>query len=201
MSVLTTPARVLPGRTADEPLISLKGIDKTYRTGKLSYQALRSVDLEIAAGEMVAVVGPSGSGKTTIMNMITGIDAPSAGEVLVGGRLISTMKEEQLAKADTRDWRPALHRGPNHDIRRIFATEGLTLSLLGWAAGIPLGYLADVMLMRVVDHLLDLRMPFLFPTWNPPLARAGTIALSLLVMVLPLRKATSFHAGEALRYQ
>jgi putative ABC transport system permease protein len=89
----------------------------------------------------------------------------------------------------------------NHDIRRIFATEGLTLSLLGWAAGIPLGYLADVMLMRVVDHLLDLRMPFLFPTWNPPLALAGTIVLSLLVMVLPLRKATRFHAGEALRYQ
>jgi putative ABC transport system ATP-binding protein len=102
MSVLTNPAHVPPGRTADQPLISLRGIDKTYRTGKLSYQALRSVDLEIAAGEMVAVVGPSGSGKTTIMNMITGIDAPSAGEVLVGGRSISTMKEEQLAK-----WRGA----------------------------------------------------------------------------------------------
>ena len=46
---------------------------------------------------MVAVVGPSGSGKTTIMNMITGIDAPTAGEVMVGGKAISSMKQEQLA--------------------------------------------------------------------------------------------------------
>jgi putative ABC transport system ATP-binding protein len=80
-----------------EPLIRLVGLDKTYRTGKLEYRALRSVDLEVGAGEMVAVVGPSGSGKTTIMNMITGIDAPTTGEVIVGGRRISSMKEEALA--------------------------------------------------------------------------------------------------------
>jgi putative ABC transport system ATP-binding protein len=80
-----------------EPLIRLVGLDKTYRTGKLEYRALRSVDLEVGAGEMVAVIGPSGSGKTTIMNMITGIDAPTIGEVIVGGRRISSMKEEALA--------------------------------------------------------------------------------------------------------
>jgi len=57
-----------------KPLITLEGVEKIYRTGKLEYPALRGVDLEIAAGEMVAVVGPSGSGKTTIMNMIRGID-------------------------------------------------------------------------------------------------------------------------------
>jgi putative ABC transport system ATP-binding protein len=79
------------------PLITLERVEKVYRTGKLEYRALRGVDLEIAAGEMVAVVGPSGSGKTTIMNMITGIDRPTSGSVTVDGQAIHTLSEEQLA--------------------------------------------------------------------------------------------------------
>ena len=69
------------------PLISLEGVEKVYRTGRLEYPALRGVDLTIAAGEMVAIVGPSGSGKSTVMNMITGIDRPTAGTVTVDGQL------------------------------------------------------------------------------------------------------------------
>jgi putative ABC transport system ATP-binding protein len=78
-------------------LIELEGVEKVYRTGKLEYRALRGVDLTIAAGEMVAIVGPSGSGKTTIMNMITGIDRPTAGVVSVDGRALNDLSEEQLA--------------------------------------------------------------------------------------------------------
>ncbi len=87
------------------------------------------------------------------------------------------------------------------DIRRIFATEGMAVSLMGWFIGIPLGYLAAVVLLRIVESLLDLQMPFVFPLWNAMLALAGTIVLALLVMVMPLRRATRFHAGDALRYQ
>jgi putative ABC transport system ATP-binding protein len=79
------------------PLIELAGVEKVYRTGKVEYRALRGVDLTIAAGDMVAIVGPSGSGKSTIMNMITGIDRPSAGTVTVDGRRIDEMSEEELA--------------------------------------------------------------------------------------------------------
>jgi putative ABC transport system ATP-binding protein len=79
------------------PLIVLERVEKVYRTGKLEYPALRGVDLTIGAGEMVAVVGPSGSGKTTIMNMITGIDRPTGGEVTVDGQAIHTLSEEKLA--------------------------------------------------------------------------------------------------------
>jgi putative ABC transport system ATP-binding protein len=84
-------------RPTGELLIQLNGVVKIYRTGKLEYPALRGVDLAIAAGEMVAVVGPSGSGKTTIMNMITGIDRPTAGSVTVDGQPIHELSEEQLA--------------------------------------------------------------------------------------------------------
>jgi len=79
------------------PLIELMGVEKVYRTGKLEYPALRGVDLTIEQGEMVAIVGPSGSGKTTIMNMITGIDRPTRGEVIVDGSPIHEMSEEKLA--------------------------------------------------------------------------------------------------------
>jgi putative ABC transport system ATP-binding protein len=79
------------------PLIELAGVEKTYRMGKVDYRALRGVDLSINAGEMVAVVGPSGSGKTTILNLITGIDRPTAGEVTVDGLRLDEMSEEQLA--------------------------------------------------------------------------------------------------------
>jgi putative ABC transport system ATP-binding protein len=65
--------------------------------GRLDYPALRGIDLTIEAGELVAIVGPSGSGKTTILNLITGIDRPSAGTVTVDGLRIDAMSEEELA--------------------------------------------------------------------------------------------------------
>jgi putative ABC transport system ATP-binding protein len=78
-------------------LIELAGVEKIYRTGKLEYPALRGVDLSIAAGDLVAIVGPSGSGKSTIINMITGIDRPTAGTVAVAGERIDRLSEERLA--------------------------------------------------------------------------------------------------------
>jgi putative ABC transport system ATP-binding protein len=96
--LLTSEATLkdLPAPAA-APLIALDGVEKSYRMGKLDYRALRGVDLTIESGELVALVGPSGSGKTTILNIITGIDRPSAGTVVVDGRRIDEMNEEQLA--------------------------------------------------------------------------------------------------------
>jgi len=86
-----------PAAEATAPLIELVGVEKSYRMGRLDYPALRGIDLRIGSGELVAVVGPSGSGKTTILNMVAGIDRPSAGTVTVDGRRIDAMSEEQLA--------------------------------------------------------------------------------------------------------
>jgi putative ABC transport system ATP-binding protein len=83
--------------STERPLIELAGVEKVYRMGKVDYRALRGVDLSIDAGEMVAVVGPSGSGKTTILNLITGIDRPTAGAVTVDGKRLDEMSEEELA--------------------------------------------------------------------------------------------------------
>jgi putative ABC transport system ATP-binding protein len=79
------------------PLIELAGVEKVYRMGKVDYRALRGVDLAVGAGELVAVVGPSGSGKTTILNLVAGIDRPTAGTVTVDGRRLDRMSQEELA--------------------------------------------------------------------------------------------------------
>jgi putative ABC transport system ATP-binding protein len=85
-------------------IIELAGVEKTYRSvggrrgGRgVGFRALNGVDMGIAAGEMVAITGPSGSGKTTIINLIAGIDRPTAGMVTVNGSRLDQMTEEQLA--------------------------------------------------------------------------------------------------------
>ena len=92
------PAQRPPSRQATVPLIDLRGLEKVYKTGQLELVALRGVDLTVHSGEMVAVVGPSGSGKTTILNMVTGIDRPSAGRVVVDGVDLGAMDQEGLAR-------------------------------------------------------------------------------------------------------
>jgi putative ABC transport system ATP-binding protein len=79
------------------PIISLRNIEKVYRTGRVDFPALRGVDLDVDPGELVAIVGPSGSGKSTVLNVISGIDRPTAGDVVVAGRDLRELDEEQLA--------------------------------------------------------------------------------------------------------
>ena len=78
-------------------MIHLRAVEKVYRTGQVEFPALRGVDLDVCAGEFVAIVGPSGSGKSTILNVISGIDRPTAGEVIVAGRDLRHLDEEELA--------------------------------------------------------------------------------------------------------
>ncbi len=79
-------------------MIRLKKLTKIYRSGKLDFPALKGIDLVIEPGEMVAIMGPSGSGKTTILNMITGIDKPTKGEVHVDGKRIDVLGEDPMAR-------------------------------------------------------------------------------------------------------
>ncbi len=81
-----------------EPIVVVKKVSKTYRQGALSVNALVDVDLEIEPQDFAVLAGPSGSGKTTLLNLIGGLDRPSSGQILVGGRLISTLKGRELAE-------------------------------------------------------------------------------------------------------
>lgn len=81
----------------DKPLISMNHVFKNYETPSGSFAALRGIDLEVRQGEFVAVVGRSGSGKSTLINVLTGIDTPSSGEVHVASTAVHELNEERLA--------------------------------------------------------------------------------------------------------
>ena len=84
-------------RNGAEPVVSLRGITKFYQMGDIEVRALRGVDLDIAAGEMIAIMGPSGSGKSTLMNIIGCLDVPSEGWYEIDGHDVSRLKDDQLA--------------------------------------------------------------------------------------------------------
>jgi len=78
-------------------LIELRNVVKVYKTDAGDFPALKNVDLTVDPGEFMAVIGKSGSGKSTLINMITGIDRPTSGEVYVNGTPIHTFNEGQMA--------------------------------------------------------------------------------------------------------
>jgi len=79
-------------------LIEIKKVAKEYRLGETTVPALRGVDLDIEAGEFVAVWGPSGSGKTTLLNLIGAIDEPTRGEVFINGKNIYKMSDNKRSE-------------------------------------------------------------------------------------------------------
>ncbi|NTW98107.1 MAG: ATP-binding cassette domain-containing protein [Oscillochloris sp.] len=84
-------------RHGNDHLIELREVVKTFQTAAGSFTALKSVSIKVNSGEFVAVIGKSGSGKSTMINMITGIDRPSSGEILVGDAALHTLREGQMA--------------------------------------------------------------------------------------------------------
>ncbi|MEE8472452.1 MAG: ATP-binding cassette domain-containing protein [Dehalococcoidia bacterium] len=82
----------------DQYLIDMRDVGKVYETDAGDFVALKNIKLAIGVGEFVGVIGKSGSGKSTLINMITGIDRPSQGEVNIGGTPIHTLNEGRMAQ-------------------------------------------------------------------------------------------------------
>jgi putative ABC transport system permease protein len=85
-------------------------------------------------------------------------------------------------------------------VRRIFTTEGVTLALGGWLVGIATGYLLDRFLVWMLKRVINVDVPVTFPPWNVAIALVGTVALALVVLLLPLRRAVRLRPGDALRH-
>jgi lipoprotein-releasing system ATP-binding protein len=81
-----------------EPVISARGVRKVFREGPQEVQVLLGVDLDVRQGESVAIVGASGSGKSTLLHLLGGLDAPSAGEVLIQGKDIASVGEAEKGR-------------------------------------------------------------------------------------------------------
>lgn len=89
--------------TKEEPMILADNLVKIYKTAELEVLALQGLDLQVERGELLAIIGNSGSGKSTFLNMLGGLDTPSAGKLFVDGKNLFTMTEKQLVeyKRDT----------------------------------------------------------------------------------------------------
>ena len=82
----------------NDALIEIAHVEKVYRRDALEIPVLNDVNLKVPEGEFVALMGPSGSGKTTLLNLIAGIDRPTRGRIVVGGRDVSQMSQSELAR-------------------------------------------------------------------------------------------------------
>ena len=85
-------------RTGVEPILSARGVEKTYRTGTHEVAALRGVDLDVRPGELLMIMGPSGNGKTTLLNCLSGLDDIDAGTVTVDGHDLFAMSDAKRTR-------------------------------------------------------------------------------------------------------
>jgi putative ABC transport system ATP-binding protein len=91
------PPALAAGSVEPTQVYELHGVSKTYSLGGGHVQAVKELDITIAAGDAVAIAGPSGSGKTTLLQLLGGLDRPSAGSVVFEGRDLATMRDGELS--------------------------------------------------------------------------------------------------------
>ncbi len=92
------PSNLTSSRRENASLIELRQVVKTFPVGGGTFTALKGVNLQVNKGEFVGIIGKSGSGKSTLINMLTGIDRPTSGEVYVGDAAVHQLNEGQIAR-------------------------------------------------------------------------------------------------------
>ncbi|MGH9797182.1 MAG: ABC transporter ATP-binding protein [Candidatus Polarisedimenticolia bacterium] len=98
----TAPPLARDAASPGTPLIRLTGVHKVYDAGAAPVHALRGISLEIAAGELVAIMGPSGSGKSTLMHIVGCLDVPTSGEYALDGVAVRDLAPRALARVRNR---------------------------------------------------------------------------------------------------
>jgi putative ABC transport system ATP-binding protein len=97
INFLHNPTQTAYEKISSEYAIDLEDVEKEFETPAGKFKALKGITLQVKPGNFVSVIGKSGSGKSTLINMLTGIDRPTAGKAYVGGAAIHKMNEEQIA--------------------------------------------------------------------------------------------------------
>ena len=128
------------------PLIALAGVERVFQLGDSEVHALHQLDLQIDAGEYVAVMGPSGSGKSTLLNLLGLLDHPNAGTYRLEGRDVTTLSPEEQARV--RSERIGFVFQSFHLVPRLTAAENIALPMV--LAGV-----APAERRKRVDQALD----------------------------------------------
>ena len=146
------------GSVGATPLIRLRGVTKVYGEGAMAFQALKGVDLDIHAGDFVAIMGPSGSGKSTAMNTLGCLDRPTSGDYLFQGVHVESLSRDERARLRRRFFGfvfqgfnllarpsaqehvelPLIYRGEPATVRHAAAARALeAVGLKGWEHHMP----------------------------------------------------------------
>jgi putative ABC transport system ATP-binding protein len=152
------PAQPVAGASGGTPLIRLHGVTKVYGEGATMLQALKGVDLDIQAGDFVAIMGPSGSGKSTAMNTLGCLDRPTTGDYLFQGVHVESLTRDERARLRRRYFGfvfqgfnllartsaqenvelPLIYRGETATARHAAAAKALdAVGLKGWEHHMP----------------------------------------------------------------
>jgi ABC-type lipoprotein export system ATPase subunit len=109
-----------------EPILSARGLKKTYVMGRRSLEVLRGVDVDVAHGDFLALRGASGAGKSTLLHLIGGLDTPNAGEIIFNGENLATFSESRLT--NFRNRRVGFVFQAYHLLPELTALENVCLS-------------------------------------------------------------------------
>jgi putative ABC transport system ATP-binding protein len=136
-----------------ESQYSVRGVEKFFQRGPTTVRALDGIDLEIAAGEFVALEGPSGSGKTTLLQLLGALDRPSGGEVIFEGRNLASLGDHDLAELRLRSFGFVFQQF--NLIPTLTAVENVEAKLapVGGGRDKALQLLAEVGLAERAEHL------------------------------------------------
>jgi lipoprotein-releasing system ATP-binding protein len=137
-----------------EPVIRARGVRKVFREGPQEVAVLLGVDLDVQQGESVAIVGASGSGKSTLLHILGGLDAPSAGEVLIQGKDIASVGEAE--KGRIRNQALGFVYQFHHLLQEFSAQENVAMPLLirRLSAGEARGQAAEMLGQVGLSHRL-----------------------------------------------
>jgi putative ABC transport system ATP-binding protein len=122
------PKERIVSDATDAPVLSARALSKEYGKGEGLVRAVDAVDLDVKAGETVAIMGPSGCGKSTLLHMFGGLDRPTGGEVSLNGRRIDNISEKALAKIRQTDISYVFQSF--HLMEELTAIENVELSAL-----------------------------------------------------------------------
>ncbi|MDZ7371306.1 MAG: ABC transporter ATP-binding protein [candidate division KSB1 bacterium] len=152
-------------------ILELYGVSKSYPSAGESIQVLKNIDWQVAAGDSVAVVGPSGSGKSTLLNLIGGLDRPDTGRVVLNGRNLAALSEDELARVRNREigFVFQLH----HLLPQLTVLENVLLPALAFGADSDIESRALELLERV--GLADRRSHFPAQLSGGELQRAAVV--------------------------
>lgn len=134
-------------------IIEVKNLSKSYEDGKNNSVIFKDINLDVEAGKFVAIIGKSGSGKSTLLNILSGLDKPDSGEVIVNGKQIHLMKDKELSEYRAKDIGFVFQSFNLIPVLSVW--ENIVLPIKFAKGQIDEPYINDVMKMLEIDEKKD----------------------------------------------